>query len=59
MFLSIFCQVPVKRRARISITDEPSIIEAVNNSGVSNNQSNESLEMPPLPTMDSDEGEQH
>lgn len=37
--------------------DEGSTVEGGNHSGASNNLSNESLEMPPLPTMDSGDGD--
>ena len=38
-------------------SDEGSTVEGGNHSGASNNLSNESLEMPPLPTMDSGDGD--
>lgn len=40
-------------------SDAASVIEGGNNSGASNNLSNESLEMPPLPTLDSDDGDHY
>lgn len=38
-------------------SDDTSPLGDGNHSGMSNNLSNESLEMPPLPMMDSDDGE--
>jgi len=45
---------------QLSLTNEQDEISTVSNhSGASNNLSNETLEMPPLPTMDSDDGDHY